>query len=137
MSGERPEASRLFQIDDTYRQSYPAKMTVNSYPSIVNQIKQGGGRVVAIQYPMLGISSLKALLADSPPDGYIDQEQYFKEQVLKHGYPAIFSDAFAGSFGHTRPLGNRLLAENIFTQLEPILTKYFPEVGKSGRTAPH
>jgi hypothetical protein len=83
---------------------------------------------------MLGISSLRALLADSPPDGYIDQEQYFKENVLKHGYPAIFSDAFAGSFGHTRHLGNRLMAENVFTQLVPILSKYFPEWVKSGRT---
>ncbi len=137
MSGERLEASRLFQIDDTYRQSYPAKMTVNSYPSIVNQVKQSGGRVVAIQYPMLGISSLRALLADSPPDGYIEQEQYFKEQVLKHGYPAIFSDAFAGSFGHTRELGNSLIAENVFIQLAPILTKYFSEWGKSSRTPPN
>jgi hypothetical protein len=137
MSGEHQEANRLFQIDDTYRQSYPAKMTVTNYPSIVNQIKQSGGRVVAIQYPMLATSSLRALLADSPPDGYIDQERFFKEQVIKHGYTTIFSDAFAGSFGHTRHLGNRLMAENVFTQLVPILSKYFPEWGKSGRTPPN
>jgi hypothetical protein len=96
-------------------------MTVDTYPLIINQIKKIGARVVAVQYPTLGVSSLKALLAESPPDVYIDHDAFFKDQIIKRGYNAIFYDAFAGSFGHTRPLGNSLIAENIFTQIEPIV----------------
>jgi len=122
MSGNLIEARRLFEIDDTCRMRHTTRMTLENYPAIINQIKKTGARVVAIQYPMLSVSSLKALLAESPPDGFIDQEAFFKEQVLKRGYLAIFSDVFAGSFGHTRALGNSLIADNVFTQLEPILT---------------
>jgi len=121
MSQDQVEANRLFQIDDEYRTRHPAAMTLKNYPAIIHEIQKTGALVFAIQYPMLGISSLKALLGESPPDGFIDQEMFFKDQIIKHGYNPIFYDAFAGSFGHTRAFGNTLIAENIFAHIEPIL----------------
>lgn len=121
MSGDRVAATRLFQIYDEYRSIHPAAMTLKNYPAIVHEIKETGARVFAIQYPLLGVYSLKALLAESPPDGFIDQEMFFKEHIIKQGYNSIFYDAFAGAFGHTRALGNTLIAENIFAHIEPIL----------------
>lgn len=76
---------------------------------------------IAMQYPMMSIEPLPAFLSEAEPDGYINNEKIFKEAVLNNGYSEVFSDVFAGSFGHTTEYGNDLLAGNVADYLERVL----------------
>ena len=37
----------------------------------------------------------------------------FKQAIKTHGYDAIFTDSFAGDFGHCTPRGNEILANQV------------------------
>jgi len=70
-------------------------------------------KLVCMQYPMRSIKPLKELFRGHNDIVFIDNEMLFKNAVKEAGYNDIFTDSFAGDFGHCTNKGNRLLAENI------------------------
>lgn len=68
---------------------------------------------VCAQYPMRSVAPLKALLAGAGRTLFVDNDQSFREAVVREGYRAYFRDIFAGDFGHCTEKGNRLLAQQI------------------------
>jgi len=79
---------------------------------------------IAMQYPILSIEQLKNDLKNSPYYNkliFISNEENFKQALKTHKTEEIFTDRFAGDFGHCTELGNTLIAENV---AETILKLY-------------
>jgi hypothetical protein len=121
MSRDFSAAERLFKADTRDQILAPNIETKETYPKIIKLIKESGSMAIAMQYPMMSIEPLPAFLSEAEPDGYIDNEKIFMEAVLNKGYSEVFSDVFAGSFGHTTEYGNDLLAGNVADYLERVL----------------
>ena len=49
---------------------------------------------------------------------FLENKKNFKEALKKHDFEEIFTDQFAGLFGHTSKLGHEIIANNIFQYLE-------------------
>jgi hypothetical protein len=62
---------------------------------------------------MLEIGPLKDMLKPGNDIIFVDNSRVFRDAVRKLGYDAVFTDRFAGQFGHCTEAGNRLLAKNI------------------------
>jgi lysophospholipase L1-like esterase len=122
MSKNFEQAERIFKMDELQQIRAPNITTQSNYKKIITRIKESGATAIAMQYPMLSVKPLKALLSETEPDAFIDNEQVFKKAVLENGYNQVFYDAFAGSFGHTTDLGNQIIAENIVSQLNNFFT---------------
>ena len=86
---------------------------MNNYKKIKEILDGHKIKLICVQYPMREVDSLKRLFKDPEPMVFIDNERIFKEAVQTSGYNALFTDAFAGDFGHCTAKGNTLLAENI------------------------
>ncbi len=81
-------------------------------------------RLVAMQYPVRPVASLRAMLAPPGQEVYVSNEENFLEALKNNPPRTIFTDHFAGDFGHCTPEGNRLIAENL---ARAILYEVFPE----------
>ena len=102
--------------------------TRESYLALQRKLASGGIPLVAVQYPRRSLLALSELLGDAPDVYYVDNEQLFERAVRERGYWTIFSDQFAGDFGHlTRP-GNAVLARNVADTLEPLLEAMVPSI---------
>ncbi len=68
--------------------------------------------LVAVQYPLRDISPLKEWLGG---DGvvFVSNEQIFQDALQNSSYEALFTDRFAGDFGHATARGNELIASKI------------------------
>jgi len=90
------------------------RVTVDNYRKLKEILYKRGIRLVCVQYPMRSLESLKKIFKnDDAGLIFVDNEAIFKEEVKKSGFKEIFSDMFAGDFGHCTGKGNRILAENI------------------------
>lgn len=70
--------------------------------------------LVAVQYPMRPLETLQRLLEPASSGVvFVDNERAFKDMLLGRPYTEIFTDLFAGDFGHLTVEGNRLLATNV------------------------
>jgi tetratricopeptide (TPR) repeat protein len=90
-----------------------ALLTINNYRKLKRILDKKGIRLVCAQYPMRSIAPLKDIFAGNPDVILVDNEQLFKEAVMRDGYMEYFRDMASGDFGHCTRKGNRLLAENI------------------------
>jgi hypothetical protein len=79
--------------------------------------------MVSVQYPMRSVAPLKKMLAGFADIIFVDNEAVFKEAVEAQGYARIFTDNFAGDFGHCTQEGNRLLAQNIANTIKEIIQR--------------
>lgn len=98
-----------------------AQVTIENYKRLRESLKAQKIKMVAVQYPMRDVGSLRSILEDSADIVFVDNERSFKDAVHREGYGAYFSDRFAGDFGHCTVKGNALLAENIAEAVLPIL----------------
>ena len=69
--------------------------------------------LVAVQYPMRKLDSLKNMFSEPGRIIFVDNEAVFREALKKGRYEDYFIDRFAGDFGHCTAAGNQLLARNI------------------------
>jgi hypothetical protein len=79
-----------------------------------------------MQYPMMPVDFLKNILKDSKYYEkliFISNENNFNEALKTYKPEDLFTDMFAGSFGHCTDLGNTLIAENVAENIEK-LTRY-------------
>jgi len=70
-------------------------------------------KLVAVQYPVRSVESLKKIFEGEEGITFVDNEKTFKDVLKKASYEKYFTDNFAGDFGHATYEGNRFLAENI------------------------
>jgi len=89
------------------------KKTSLNYKKIKEILESKEIDLVASQYPLRDVASLKKLLGNSGNVIFVDNQKNFQEAVEKDGYDAYFTDRFAGNFGHCTTKGNYILANNV------------------------
>ncbi len=92
-----------------------------NYQKAAQMVRERGIPLVCVQYPMRNVDDLKRMFPD--PEGiiFVDNEAVFKLALEAGSYGDLFTDCFAGDFGHCTPLGNRLLAGNIADSIFPAI----------------
>lgn len=95
--------------------------TQQNYGAIADAIRRRGIRHIAMQYPTLPLATLEATLEYRDDVGYVDNGPAFAAALAAAPYEALFSDRFAGSFGHLTERGNELIVDNLLPALEPLL----------------
>ncbi|MBF0485951.1 MAG: hypothetical protein HQL16_05510 [Candidatus Omnitrophica bacterium] len=104
----RAEAARQNKRANNY---FPA--TAENYNEIVKAVHARGAVMVAMQYPLRPISTLKALFPSKEKIIFVENRTNFLAALQKGDFSRYFWDNFAGDFGHCSPLGNRMIAENL------------------------
>jgi lysophospholipase L1-like esterase len=87
--------------------------TRENYARMSSLLAERGIQLVAVQYPMRSLATLQATLEGNQNVLYVDNEESFREAVDRTSVDEIFTDLFAGDFGHLTAEGNRLLATNV------------------------
>lgn len=111
--GKHELANKYFQEAHRMRLARYKPHTRYHYNLLKSRILGRRIRFVAVQYPMRSVTPLKKLLRPHAGVLFVDNENTFKEAVRAEGYDRLFTDNFAGDFGHCTAKGNQLLAENI------------------------
>ena len=106
----------LDKIHEIYSSYYNPKTKINYHKLITVTLKQGI-MLFCVGYPMRPIEGLKYIITPSHNLRLIDNELIFKNAVNSGSYAKYFTDRFAGDFGHCTIEGNKLLAENIATEV--------------------
>jgi hypothetical protein len=87
--------------------------TIHHYNEIVDVISSKNIPLICMQYPLRSIAPLEKIFWTSHPVIFVENKINF-ETVLKQGsYFELFSDSFAGDFGHCTYRGNELIAQNL------------------------
>jgi len=102
------------------------------YQRVVDSVRAREIPVIAMQYPLLSVKSLRKLLDHRSDVTYLENRENFETALLEADYRVIFEDSFAGSFGHLSPEGNMLVAENV----TDALAGWLPEPALTGTPAP-
>lgn len=91
-----------------------------NYRTLRELTRAGGLPLIAMQYPGWKTDSLRAAL---PAEGvtFVDNKTDFDRRLARRPYAALFTDRFAGTWGHCTAEGNRIIAENAAEALEPFL----------------
>jgi lysophospholipase L1-like esterase len=105
--------------------------TARNYRAMHGLLRSRGIRLVAVQYPLRDVESLRRMLGDDPSVLFVDNERPFREALQRAPYGDFFIDAFAGDFGHLTPHGNRLLAETV---AHAVATKLLASSSTGGRS---
>lgn len=106
-----PDAAGRQPMPD-YTETMYTEATRRNFRRLAGLLRERNIRLAVMQYPMRAIAPLQRLLENAEDIIFISNEDLFQEAVRDKGYSAIFTDLFAGDFGHGTPEGNRLLAEN-------------------------
>ena len=111
------KAKENFNKAEQYRLKHYSFNTQKTYEEIINIAFDNNIKFIAMQYPMRSIDSLKVLLKNSRYYDniiFISNENDFKNYLYNGGiYEDLFTDQFAGDFGHATVLGNEIIAKNI------------------------
>jgi tetratricopeptide (TPR) repeat protein len=109
--GKTLEAKKLLAKRDGL-QSPGGTTTSRNYQSIRSMVAQNKIQLIAMQYPLRDISTVKQML----PSGntiFVENRTNFHEALKQHPYEEYFADRFAGDFGHCTERGNHLIAQNL------------------------
>ena len=90
---------------------------------MVEEAQQFGAHVIAMQYPTIEIILLQEMLRGIPEVTFVENRVQFSAALKYQPYSAIFSDSFAGSFGHTTPAGSDLIARHLAESIFPLLRR--------------
>ena len=98
------------------RRQFVNPMTKRSYARLIDVVSQRHLPLVAVQYPLRDVSDLAQMIESLGTEArvyFVDNRPSFRKAVGESTYNSLFTDRFAGDFGHCTPEGNKLLAENI------------------------
>jgi len=124
-SGETARAEGYREQRDELDLSRFREFTRFYYQRVVDAVRAREIPVVAMQYPLLSVESLRRLLDYREDLNYLENRTNFETALLDAKYRELFDDNFAGSFGHLSPRGNQLVAENVADALAELM----PELG--------
>jgi len=114
LQGDTAQAEKYFQQDRAQKMRGLNATTRRNYQIVKREVLRRGITLVCMQYPMLSIEPLKALVA--PVDSrviFVDNEKVFHDAVKQGRYSDIFVDAYAVDFGHCTARGTQLMARNV------------------------
>jgi tetratricopeptide (TPR) repeat protein len=87
--------------------------TQKNYRALAQILAKRGIGLVAVQYPHRPLAGLEDILSSQTGIIFVDNQEIFQKEIEKVGYDQVFTDRFAGDFGHCTPKGNRLLAQHV------------------------
>lgn len=120
--GDTAQAKVFAEIADDLRSNFYSPVTKKNYINLVRILHQRNVIGAYIQYPLRSIEPLEKMLESGRTKMiFIENKENFQHALRQHEYDKIFTDRFAGDFGHCTELGNRILAENIAAKLEEVL----------------
>ena len=106
------DAARYRAAAEALRMGRWRESTERNYRRLADVLHARGIRLVAMQYPLRSVASLRAILGDAPDVVFVDNEATFRDALRSAAWETWFVDAFAGDFGHTTPAGALLIAGN-------------------------
>lgn len=118
--GETDLAEQYFDRYAAYEAQHANPRTVANYRELRDAVTAAGARLVAVQYPLRDIAPLRVMLDNDPRVVFVSNRTNFKDAVMAHGYGYLFTDQFAGDFGHLSDAGNRLLADTVAAAVRPL-----------------
>lgn len=103
-------------------------MTENNYRRMVNIAKKYSLPVIAVSYPLRSAKPLRELFSNNIDTTGVsvtvaDNEATFREALRHKKYDDLFTDHFAGNFGHATRLGNSLIAQQVAGIIESSIMK--------------
>ncbi|GAB1402243.1 hypothetical protein MASR1M68_11540 [Elusimicrobiota bacterium] len=125
-SGNYSKAEEYFAMAEAIRLNFPNKQTNKLYKSIIQKTVNMDVKTICMQYPVRSVEILKTILKDEDLYNkviFVSNENIFKETLKKHPYKYVFTDQFAGDFGHCTPVGNQMIAENVAKTIIEITKK--------------
>jgi len=111
--GKIMEADETLGKLDQLKSHFYNPGTVRNYRKLREILSRRDIPLICVQYPMQKLKYLKKIFPHPEEIIFIDNEEVFKEALLRTSYDDLFTDQFAGDFGHCTPEGYRILAENI------------------------
>lgn len=108
----KPDAAseNLHAARELQRDVYPER-TRRNYVTLERTLQRRGIQLIVMQYPTRPLAPLRDFLDDPRDVIFVDNEAVFRDAIDRSSYEAIFTDHFAGDFGHLTPRGNELLAK--------------------------
>ncbi|MBN2482948.1 MAG: tetratricopeptide repeat protein [Candidatus Omnitrophica bacterium] len=94
------------------RQRYDP-VTRDNFLKIYDIVRSKDIQLVCVQYPTRSIEVIRRIFQGKPEIIFVDNEKIFLDAIKEQGYASLFSDAFAGGFGHCTKKGNYVLASNV------------------------
>jgi lysophospholipase L1-like esterase len=130
--GEQPVEIRqlLEKHHFTFREESGKREHIReNYRILYSTLAERNVCLVAMQYPRLPLDELKSYFTASAIEhgkigsalGFLENRTNFEEALRHAPYGAIFTDRFAGRFGHLTQAGNDLIAHNVAGLVEKIL----------------
>lgn len=118
------KAEEYFRTAEELRLKYPNETTYGLYKLIIKKLTDNNVKVICMQYPVRSIEPLKQMLKNEQYYGrieFLSNEGNFKNLLKEKQFFEIFSDQFAGDFGHYKKEGSVLIAENVTGIIEKVL----------------
>ncbi len=94
-------------------QAYPPMATIRNYRKVKDLVLKRNIKLVCMQYPMRPLEGLVRMLGDDNRVLYVENIDNFVHALKTRPPTDIFTDLFAGDFGHCTEFGNRLIAKNL------------------------
>jgi hypothetical protein len=112
--------SEIVNESTTYHLSNPNvtdlhPLTIRNLNHMVRMSSERGSKFIFVQYALRKIDVLEKVIIGEV--SYISNYQIFVDLLGKYPYDELFSDEFAGDFGHATTFGNRIIADNVARQL--------------------
>jgi len=118
------KAEEYFKIAENLRIEHPNRRANEIYKLIIKKLTDNNIKVICMQYPVRSIEPLKQMLEDEEYYGrieFLSNEDNFKNMLKEKQFFEIFSDQFAGDFGHYKKEGGTLIAENLVERLSKLV----------------
>ena len=91
--------------------------TQKNYRKIVKILLKNNVIPIAMQYPLRDIELIQKMFRESTNLIFVENKKNFQEALKEKDYGEVFSDKFAGDFGHFKREGSDIIAESILSAL--------------------
>ena len=111
--GNRGKAREFRQKIQSLEQVNVNPILLKNYRRLAAALKHRGIALVCLSYPGRDVYPLQRVLQFDADVVFVDNGPIFQTALAKEPFEALFTDLFAGDFGHCTATGNRLIAENV------------------------
>jgi tetratricopeptide (TPR) repeat protein len=102
---------------DSLRSRYYPPVTLENFRKLRRVLAEREIDLICAQYPLRSLEPLRRVFNDPTGVIWVDNQRSFADALREHPYDSLFTDRFAGDFGHCTEAGNRILAENVATAI--------------------
>ena len=92
------KADIYFNMQTKFLCAHISKKTFNNYKNLIQICKEHNIKLMAMQYPVRSVKSLKYMLGNFNNITFISNEENFKKELKNHKTKEIFMDMFGGNF---------------------------------------